>query len=448
MTITTQEIEFLVNQYQDELKELADTIWEYAEVCFEEFSSSRLQMESLKQHGFTAEIPCSSLPTAFLAKWGSGHPVVGLLGEYDALPGLSQKADTPYPAPPDASPQTAAMEKSDSCGHGCGHNLLGTAALGAALAVKDYLEKNQLPGTIIYYGCPAEENVAGKARMLECGFFEGTDVCFTWHPHYKPGLLNNSLANYRVSYHFHGTSAHASQSPHMGRSALDACELMNIGVNYLREHMIDEARIHYAYINAGGTAPNIIPADAEVIYAIRAPRTDQAEMLKNRVDNIARGAALMTETTVETDVKCIYESFLPNPVLDNLVLKYLEAFTPVAYTEEELAYAARFVPVGNLPDTDIPMDAEPDLSADRKTGFSTDAGNVSQKIPSSGFMVNCYANGSPLHHWSVTAQGKSSIAHKGMLTASKIMAGAAAELFTCPEIAAKASNKSSEKGRD
>lgn len=293
-------------------------------------------------------------------------------------------------------------------------------------------------GTIIYYGCPAEENAAGKAFMIEAGFFEGTDICLSWHPHFKSGLFNDALANCRVSYRFQGTSAHAAQSPHMGRSALDACELMNVGVNYLREHMIDEARVHYAYLNSGGTAPNIIPAEAEVFYAIRAPRTEQAVALKERVNNIARGAALMTDTTVEIDEKCIYESFLPNQTLDDLVLKYLDRFLPLSYTDEEMCYAARFVPFGNLPDTPDPIDTVPDFSLHRKTSISTDAGNVSQRIPSSAFMVNCYANGSPLHHWSVTAQGRSSIAHKGMLAAAGILASCACEILLHPSVAVQA----------
>ena len=430
--LNIKEIKCLVENHRTELIRAADRIWDFAEERFTEFQSSKLQMDVLKSHGFTVTTPCAALPTAFQAQYGNGHPVIGLLGEYDALPGLFWPADSTSSAP--AKCQTDVQK----CGHGCGHNLLGIGALGAALAAKDYMEKKQLKGTIIYYGCPAEENAAGKALMIDAGFFSGTDICLSWHPNYKTGIFNNSLANCRVSYCFHGTSSHAAQSPHMGRSALDACELMNVGVNYLREHMIDEARIHFAYLNAGGTAPNIIPAEAEVFYAIRAPRTDQAEELKERVNNIARGAALMTETTLEIDEKCIYESFLFNQVLDSLVLKYLNCFTPLSYTEEEKAYAARFVPYGDLPNAQESIDASPDLSLYRKTSISTDAGNVSQRIPSSAFMVNCYANGSPLHHWSVTAQGKSSLAHKGMLAAAGILAAAACEIFLTPSIAEQA----------
>lgn len=431
--LNTEEIKRLVENHRPELIQAADRIWEFAEERFSEFRSCSLQMDILKNHGFAVSSPCSTLPTAFMARYGSGHPVIGFLGEYDALPGLFWPADSIHP-PTEESASTGAK----SCGHGCGHNLLGTGALGAALAAKDYMDLKKTGGTIIYYGCPAEENAAGKAFMIEAGFFEGTDICLSWHPHFKSGLFNDALANCRVSYRFQGTSAHAAQSPHIGRSALDACELMNVGVNYLREHMIDEARVHYAYLNSGGTAPNIIPAEAEVFYAIRAPRTEQAVALKERVNNIARGAALMTDTTVEIDEKCIYESFLPNQTLDDLVLKYLDRFLPLSYTDEEMCYAARFVPFGNLPDTPDPIDTVPDFSLHRKTSISTDAGNVSQRIPSSAFMVNCYANGSPLHHWSVTAQGRSSIAHKGMLAAAGILASCACEILLYPSVAVQA----------
>src|SRR5699024_6145093 len=185
-----------------------------------------------------------------------------------------------------------------------------------------------------------EENAAGKANMIEEGFCDQVDAAFSWHPHYKSGIFNQALANHRVYYTFHGTSAHASQAPHLGRSALDACELMNIGVNYLREHMMDEARVHYAYTDAGGTAPNIIPAKAQLFYAVRAPRGKDARLLRERVDNIARGAALMTETSVDIKTACVYDSILSNPVLDQLVLKYLKLFVP-SYTPEEKAYAQK-----------------------------------------------------------------------------------------------------------
>lgn len=420
MNISKIDYTSLIEKYQSLIISAADSIWEFAETAFQEHRSSSLLKSILEEQGFSISAPSEKLPTAFTARWGYGRPILGFLGEYDALPGLSQKADIAAPAP-----------TSSSAGHGCGHNLLGCGVLAGVLFLKDIMEQEKLPGTILYFGCPAEENAAGKAFMIEEGFFKDVDVAFSWHPHYQSGIFNQALANHRVYYTFHGTSAHASQSPHLGRSALDACELMNIGVNYLREHMIDEARVHYAYTDAGGTAPNIIPSRAQVFYAVRAPKSEDARLLRERVDDIARGAALMTGTSVDIETACVYDSFLPNPVLDQLVLKYLKLYTPVHSPGEE-AYARDFLSYGNLPETDRAFDDIPDLSITKKTGISTDVGNVSQILPCTAFMVCCYANGSPLHHWTVTAQGKSSAAHKGMLAAGKILSSCALELLTEP----------------
>lgn len=420
MNISKIDYTSLIEKYQSLIISAADSIWEFAETAFQEHRSSSLLKSILEEQGFSISAPSEKLPTAFTARWGYGRPILGFLGEYDALPGLSQKADIAAPAP-----------TSSSAGHGCGHNLLGCGVLAGVLFLKDIMEQEKLPGTILYFGCPAEENAAGKAFMIEEGFFKDVDVAFSWHPHYQSGIFNQALANHRVYYTFHGTSAHASQSPHLGRSALDACELMNVGVNYLREHMIDEARVHYAYTDAGGTAPNIIPSRAQVFYAVRAPKSEDARLLRERVDDIARGAALMTGTSVDIETACVYDSFLPNPVLDQLVLKYLKLYTPVHSPGEE-AYARDFLSYGNLPETDRAFDDIPDLSITRKTGISTDVGNVSQILPCTAFMVCCYANGSPLHHWTVTAQGKSSAAHKGMFAAGKILSSCALELLTEP----------------
>lgn len=426
MDISNINYDSLIKKYQDLIITAANTLWEYAEPAYQEYRSCDLLKSVLKKQGFTVSVPSPILPTAFVAQWGKGKPVIGLLGEYDALPGMAQEADVPSPAPLDTP-----------AGHGCGHNLLGCGILTGALFLKDIMEQEKLPGTILYFGCPAEENAAGKAAMIKEGFFKEVDAAFSWHPHYKSGIFNQALANHRVYYTFHGTSAHASQSPHLGRSALDACELMNIGANYLREHMIDDARIHYAYTDAGGTAPNIIPARAQVFYAVRAPKSRDAELLRNRVDDIARGAALMTGTKVDIKTVCIYDSILSNSVLDRLVLKYLKMYAP-AFTAEEKIYAKNFVPFGNLPDSSVSIDEIPDLSPTRKTGISTDVGNVSQILPCSAFMVCCYANGSPLHHWTVTAQGKSSMAHRGMFAAGKILSSCILELLLHPELLSEA----------
>ena len=426
--MNTSTILSIAEKHREDLISVANQIWSFAEERFCEVQSCGLHREFLESRGFHTEPLSSSLPTAFRSSCGSGHPVLAFLGEYDALPGLSQQADATFPAPVEGQ----------SCGHGCGHNLLGTGALGAALTARDYMEEHHLGGTIVYLGCPAEENSAGKSIMLKEGFFEGIDICFSWHPHFKTGLLNNALANCRTTYEFTGVSSHAAQAPHLGRSALDACELMNVGVNYLREHMIDEARVHFAYLNSGGTASNIIPAKAKVIYAVRAPFTSQALELKERVDHVAQGAALMTDTTVDIQQQCVYEHFTPNAIIDRILLKYMEYYTPVSYTEEELSYAASFVPMGSLPDSKEPVLTQPDLSPQAKISFSTDVGNVSRIIPTGACLVTCYAAGSVLHHWAVTAQGKSSLAHKGMMTAVKILASAACEFLEDPSLTEEA----------
>ena len=371
MNISKIDYTSLIEKYQSLIISAADSIWEFAETAFQEHRSSSLLKSILEEQGFSISAPSEKLPTAFTARWGYGRPILGFLGEYDALPGLSQKADIAAPAP-----------TSSSAGHGCGHNLLGCGVLAGVLFLKDIMEQKK-------------------------------------------------LANHRVYYTFHGTSAHASRSPHLGRSALDACELMNVGVNYLREHMIDEARVHYAYTDTVGTAHNIIPSRSQVFYAVRAPKSGDGGLLRERVDDIARGAALMTGTSVDIETACVYDSFLPNPVLDQLVLKYLKLYTPVHSPGEE-AYARDFLSYGNLPEADRAFDDIPDLSITRKTGISTDVGNVSQILPCTAFMLCCYANGSPLHHWTVTAQGKSSAAHKGMLAAGKILSSCALELLTEP----------------
>lgn len=426
MDINTSELDCLVQKYEELLTSTADTLWDYAETAYQEIKSCTLLKKHLCSHGFTLLPTSPQLPTAFAAKYGSGRPVIGLLGEYDALPDMAHPADCYLPTEP-----TSCLT---SAGHGCGHHLLGTGLLAAALFLKDLMDKYQLPGTIIYFGCPAEENEAGKSQMLAQGFFRDVDAAFSWHPHAQSGIFNQSLANQRVSYTFTGTSAHASLAPHLGRSALDACELMNIGVNYLREHMPDDARIHYAYLNAGGKLPNIVPAKAQLLYAIRSPQSREAAELRKRVDRIAAGAALMTDTKVDIQTRCIYDSLLPNPSLDRLLLKYMKTFSPAIYTPEEVSYAAQAEKVLGNPACDMPLCTLPDLSLTRKTGISTDVGNISQKLPCTAFMTACYAKDTPLHHWTAVAQGKSSIAHKGMLTAGKILAASIWELLLSPEI--------------
>lgn len=422
-TITDQkkEIELLIQKHETYWKDTSNQIWDLAETKFEEFHSSRLQADVLESMGFQVAFPCKSLPTAFRARYGTTAPVIGILGEFDALPNLGQEADCSEPKP------LIQQDGTVKNGHGCGHHLLGCGAMAAAAAIKEYLETHHLPGSVLYFGCPGEENGSGKALMINAHFFDDVDIALSWHPDMKTCFWNQALANLRVSYQFHGTSAHAAACPHLGRSALDACELMNVGVNYLREHVIPEARIHYAYTNAGGTAPNIVQAEAELFYAIRAPKDEDAHAIMERIHNIARGAALMTDTTVTIEEKAHYRSFHNNPVLDQLIEQCLREYHPTVYSQEEMDYAARFVPEASLADS--PMDLLPDYNQQKAPAVSTDVGNVSHILPTSAFGIPCFANGNILHSWQITAQGKSSIAHKGMLTAAKILTAAAVEIL-------------------
>ena len=245
-------LEALIQGKKEQFEQAADQIWGFAEMRYQEFQSAQLQKDLLRREGFEIEEDLGGIPTAFRAKAGSGRPVVGLLGEFDALPQLSQKADLTRPEP----------ENPGAPGHGCGHHLLGAGCMQAAVAVKDYLLEHPCQGTVIYYGCPAEEGGAGKAFMVREGCFEDCDVCLAWHPYSATFASVSSLANARIIYNFTGKSAHAAAAPHLGRSALDAVELMNVGVNYMREHMLPEARVHYAVTDTGGDAPNVVQARA------------------------------------------------------------------------------------------------------------------------------------------------------------------------------------------
>lgn len=335
--------ELLVSIINEKLKTFqgaSDAIWEYAEPAYEEKKSKNLQIEILKDEGFEITENLGGIPTAFKATFGSEKPVIALLGEYDALPTMSQVADS-------IERKEISHEK---WGHGCGHHLLGTGSMQAAVAVKDYMSKNDLPGTIIYYGCPAEEGEAGKAFMLKEGAFEGCDIALTWHPFSVNIGSTSSLANARVKYRFLGKSSHAAVSPHLGRSALDAVELMNVGVNYMREHMHPDCRVHYAITNTGGNAPNVVQSEAEVLYAIRAPRYEDTVALFERVSNIARGAALMTETKVEININAAYADIVQNKTLDNLIFKNMQGFFNIDYTKEDLEYAQKFRDIGDKED--------------------------------------------------------------------------------------------------
>ncbi|HJD31729.1 MAG TPA: amidohydrolase [Candidatus Eisenbergiella stercorigallinarum] len=424
----------------------ADRIWEHPETSFEEYFAADLLCGLLEKEGFAVTRPLAGMETAFLGRFGSGHPVIGILGEYDALYAMSQEADAAQPKP--------TGEK----GHGCGHNLLGAGSLAAAVAVKDYLQENGKEGTVIYYGCPGEEGGSGKAFMAREGVFDGLDAALTWHP----GDINaansvSTLAVFKVHYHFTGRAAHAAACPQLGRSALDAAELMNIGTQFLREHIIPEARIHYAIVNAGGKSPNVVQPEAENSYYIRAPRLSQVRELKERVDDIARGAALMTGTSVDIRMINSTANVIPNDVLSDVMARNLQEAPLPVYTQEEREYAKTFVNALEAPSTllsdmaaklgekaagiaklaagreiyDFPV---PNFRLNMCLSSSSDVGDVSWNCPTSQIMAATMAAGTPSHSWQRTAQGKSAVAHKGMLYAAKVIAGSAVDLLEDPKL--------------
>ena len=443
------EIGALVENRKQAYTDMSDRIWGFAEPRFQEYDSSRLQQEYLKARGFSIRADLAGEETAFIAEYGSGKPVLAFLGEFDALSSLEQEADSTERRPVPGKTN----------GHGCGHHLLGTAAVAASDALKTYMESHGLLGTIRYYGCPAEENAGGKAYLVRDGFFNDCDAAITWHPSTtnKTMMADKYLSNFRVFFTFHGISSHAAGAPELGRSALDAVEIMDIGVNYMREHMIDEARVHGAITNPGGIAPNVIPSEAQILYAIRAPKVTQVKKLYERMCDIARGAALITGTTVDIKQVAAYSNVIENDTLEDIMYENMRHFVPIGYTEEELAYARRFQEViteldkeglkdlisilsGRDKEKKRQMEESPmlDFVLERHVSFggggSTDVGDVSWVVPTGKVDINCYAAGTALHSWQAVAQGKAPAAHKGMMTAAKIMACTGAELLEKPEL--------------
>ncbi|OIK13821.1 amidohydrolase [Bacillus sp. MUM 116] len=438
----------IIEEKKDTFIQISDQIWEFAETRFQEVQSAELICQTLESEGFSVEKGIADLPTAFVGSFGTGNPVVAILGEYDALSGLSQKSGSTFPEP---------IETGGN-GHGCGHNLLGIGSLAAAVALKDMMEQNGLNGTVRYYGCPAEEGGSGKTFMARAGCFHDVDFALCWHPWTTNTILpGKSLANYQVYFKFKGKSAHAAVQPHLGRSALDAVELMNVGVNYLREHIISEARVHYAITNTGGFSPNVVQGEAEVLYLIRAPKTQQVKEIYERVCKIARGAALMTETEVEFVFDKACSNLIPNTTLNAKMAEVMSEIGAPIYDEGEIHFAEqlhatltdgdRENEMNNLPNevaealkdkaiSDINNPYSDDL-ADKPLGGSTDVGDVSWIVPTVQVGTACWVLGTPAHTWQVVTIGATSIAHKGMLQAGKVLAGTALEVMKNPELLEK-----------
>lgn len=440
----TSEIPQLVARHQDDLIGLADRVWGTPETLYGEYRSCAEHTAMLRCKGFRVTEAVAGIPTAVMGEAGRGGPVIAILGEYDALPGLSQVAGLDHPQE---------LEQGGP-GHGCGHNLLGSAAMLAACAVKDWLESTGTPGRVRYYGCPAEEGGAAKTFMVRDGAFADVDAAVTWHPGGMTRVDDPlSLANTRMDFHFSGRAAHAAAQPHLGRSALDAVELMSVGVNYLREHMPQDARIHYAYLDAGGKAPNVVQARAAVRYSIRALALHDMLALVERVKKVAEGAALMTGTTVEFRMFAAVSNHLENLTMDRIMQESLDELGGVPFDDSDRAYAARIQ--ATLTAQDIAsawsvVNAAPRADAAlcdwvvplRPGGAvligSTDVGDVTWTVPTSEVLVATAAIGTPLHSWQMTAQGKSGAAHKGMTHAARIMGRAAQILISDPARLAEA----------
>lgn len=456
-----KELASYLEEHIQEFYDLSDAVWDSPELSLKEHKATELYVKALKKLGFAVTEKLCGIETAFCGSYGNGGPVIGILGEYDALAGLSQQAGGTYPAPIIAG----------GVGHGCGHNLLGAGALAAAAAVKNWLETTGASGTVLFYGCPGEEGGAGKAYMAREGLWKQLDAALTWHPDSVNQVItgtNNSCI--QVLYEFSGVAAHAAGDPYNGRSALDAVELMNIGVQFLREHTTEDCRIHYAIIDAGGVSPNVVQAKASVLYMVRANKVADSVKLQTRVDDIAKGAALMTGTTYERTFIDGTAETLPNYTLEKALYENFRKIDLPVYTDEEVAYAKTLretYPHGDaLPGTGSKHDPEiakqvkilsenmtkpindflmPLFSGTVFTPGSTDVGDVSWLTPTAQISTATWPADVPGHSWQVVACGKSSMAHKGMLAAAEVLAATAIDLFTRPELLEAAKAEFSEK---
>ena len=439
----TEPIWRLVEAKQDAFIALSDRIWEMPELNFRETRSAAEHADMLRAEGFRVMEGLAGIPTAVMGEAGEGGPVIAILGEYDALPGLSQEAGVAEHRPVEAN----------GPGHGCGHNLLGAGAMLAAAAVKDWLAEQGIAGRVRYYGCPAEEGGAAKTFMVRDGVFDDVDIAISWHPAPFAGVNEAySLAILQVDYAFRGRAAHAAEAPELGRSGLDAAELMNIGVNYLREHMPSSARIHYAHLESGGVAPNVVQATTALRYIVRAADLPTLQALAARVDRIAEGAALMTETSVARRVVSGMSNLLGNGPLERAMFDNLQRLGPPPFDAEDRAFAEAIRKTVDQRDidsahqrfgiavTDAPLcDLVVPLEA-KGAGMvgSTDVGDVSWAVPTVQMRGATYAIGTPGHSWQLTAQGKSPLAHKGMVHAAKTMAGTAIDALQSPALVAQA----------
>ena len=455
-----------IDEKQDVISRVSDEIWGYAELSLKEHQSCALYCRVLREEGFTVESPVCGIETAFSASYGSGSPVIGILGEYDALSGLSQAAGC----------AVRSELISGGNGHGCGHNMLGAGAMAAAFGIKKYLEdKPEGSGTVIFFGCPGEEGGAAKAFMARDGVWKKLDCALTWHPgdanQVSSGTCNSCI---QTEYAFQGIASHASGAPEFGRSALDAVELMNTGVQYLREHMPSDARIHYAITDAGGMSPNVVQPHAQVLYMVRSTLGKDALKLQERVDHIAEGAALMTDTKLKKKFIDGCSNTVPNQVLESLLYQNFEETGVPSYTEEEEAFAKKLQESYEFGRDKLPGKATeedpkvrafvdrasqhgkkplndfliPYVYSEARTAGSTDVGDVSWLTPTAQINTVCFASGAPGHSWQNVSCGRTSIGHKGLLCAGKVLCGTAIDLYEDPSLLKKARAEFQEKTKE
>ena len=434
----------IMSENEQTYEKIARDIWEHPQVGYEETYAFSLQKDFLGNEGFRITTNVGDVQTAFVAEWGTGGPIIGFLGEYDALPGLSQQ-DQPTYAP----------FVEGGAGHGCGHNLLGTASIEAVVALKQLMSEQNIKGTIRYYGCPAEELLSGKSYMARAGVFNDLDIVYSWHPGTFNITVNSSMqALTAIEFFFKGRTAHAAAAPHLGRSALDGVELMNVGANYMREHVPDGTRIHYQITN-GGSAPNIVPEEASVYYFLRGATRKAVDELQSRLIKVAEGAALMTETSVRYEISSACYDSLPNMTLNTLMYDQWKELPPLTYTDEERNFAEQLSKsidpsvmagskqqlqmLGGNPNDILLTDTYnfPQMFRQSSPG-SSDLGDVSWIAPLGQVLVTCAPLGVQVHTWQATASFGTMVGMKGMHYAAKTMAGAALDTLLNPDIIAKA----------
>jgi len=444
-----------IEDNKERIIEISDAVWEYAELGLVEYKSSELLADELESHGFRVERGVAGMPSAFMGIWGSGKPVIGIMGEYDALPGISQKP-VPYKEP----------LREGAPGHGCGHNIHGASGMAGAIALRYAMDKTGLEGMVKFFGTPAEENYDGKVFMARAGLFDDVDACLSHHPsQMNTAGLGSSNAMNSVKFHFHGKTAHAAGSPEQGRSALDAVELMNIGVNYMREHVVEKARIHYV-IEEGGGQPNVVPDYARTWYYIRAPERDQVDHIHDWILKIAEGAAMMTGTALKVEFLGGIYNKMPNKTLSELVIANMREIGAPTYTVEELEFARKIgetIPPEQkrdglrkreIPDWERYIDV--DLVTDildpwdegKVSGGSTDVSDISWNTPTMEFSTTAAVLGTPGHSWHFVSTSGMSIGHKSLIFAAKTIAGTALDLMTKPEVLEKAKEEHKERLKD